>query len=57
MVTILIKLVSVITHMTTVSAWQQVIRGAAIPGSEAGYIDKTDNYNYYGGPHYDKHHI
>ena len=56
------KLVSVITNMPTVSAWQRVIRGTVIIpelrlDAGPGYIDKTGNYNYYGGPHYDKHHI
>ena len=43
--------------MPTVSARQQVIRAKA--GRLAIYdIDKTiGNYKYYGGPHYDKHHI
>ena len=58
--------------MITVSAWQQVISGAAIPELRLGAwvpgclgawvpvgagLDKTGNYKYYEGSHYDKHHI
>ena len=52
--------------MITVSAWQQVISGAAIPELSLGAwvpgclgagLDKTGNYKYYEGSHYDKHRI